>query len=129
MHPLPVSLPKECRKAEKIVRSFMEPSRNGLDGVRWPTLLPPDVLTTPKLTRRTCTLFFYLQIPQVIPRQVLANAKGFCIFTVVKAGFVFSARGGSGIVIARLPDGGGALGYVFGFLSQLLSLMCTSSSK
>jgi hypothetical protein len=34
MHPLPVSLPKECRKAEKIIKSFMESSRNGLDGVR-----------------------------------------------------------------------------------------------
>lgn len=34
MHPLPVSLPKECRKAEKIIKSFIEPSRNGLDGVR-----------------------------------------------------------------------------------------------
>jgi hypothetical protein len=30
---------------------------------------------------------------------------GFAIFTVFKAGFVFSARGGSGVVIAKLPDG------------------------
>lgn len=35
--PLPQSLPKECRKAEKILKSFMETSRGGLDGVR---LLP-----------------------------------------------------------------------------------------
>ncbi len=42
---------------------------------------------------------------QVVPRHVLAEAHGFVIFTVVKAGFVFSARAGSGIVIARLPDG------------------------
>lgn len=34
MHPLPQSLPKECRKAEKILKSFMEPGRTGLDGVR-----------------------------------------------------------------------------------------------
>jgi hypothetical protein len=33
---------------------------------------------------------------------VLENAKGFAIFTIVKAGFVFSARAGSGIVIAKL---------------------------
>lgn len=33
MHPLPQSLPKECRKAEKILKSFMEPGRTGLDGV------------------------------------------------------------------------------------------------
>ncbi|KAF9455000.1 DUF500-domain-containing protein [Macrolepiota fuliginosa MF-IS2] len=41
----------------------------------------------------------------VIPRSVLQRAKGFAIFTVVKAGFVFSARAGSGVVIARLDDG------------------------
>ncbi|KAF8446327.1 hypothetical protein L210DRAFT_3529639 [Boletus edulis BED1] len=41
----------------------------------------------------------------IIPRSVLQNAKGFAIFTVFKAGFLFSARGGTGIVIARLPNG------------------------
>ncbi|KAJ7814141.1 hypothetical protein B0H14DRAFT_3748204 [Mycena olivaceomarginata] len=41
----------------------------------------------------------------VIPREVLQNAKGFAIFTIVKAGFVFSARAGTGIVIAKLADG------------------------
>jgi lipid-binding SYLF domain-containing protein len=42
---------------------------------------------------------------QVIPRNVLENAKGFAIFTIFKAGFLFSARAGSGIVIAKLDDG------------------------
>ena len=42
---------------------------------------------------------------QVIPRTILENAKGFAIFTVFKAGFLFSARAGSGIVVAKLPDG------------------------
>ena len=41
----------------------------------------------------------------MIPRSILENAKGFAIFTVFKAGFLFSARAGSGIVIAKLPDG------------------------
>ncbi|KAF9270561.1 DUF500-domain-containing protein [Marasmius fiardii PR-910] len=41
----------------------------------------------------------------VIPREVIENAKGFAIFTIFKAGFVFSARAGGGIVIARLPNG------------------------
>ncbi|KAJ7275430.1 hypothetical protein B0H12DRAFT_1087300 [Mycena haematopus] len=41
----------------------------------------------------------------VIPREVLQNAKGFAIFTILKAGFLFSARAGTGIVIARLADG------------------------
>ncbi|KAJ7101015.1 hypothetical protein C8R43DRAFT_1048089 [Mycena crocata] len=41
----------------------------------------------------------------VIPRAVLENAKGFAIFTIFKAGFLFSARAGTGIVIAKLADG------------------------
>ncbi|KAJ7102318.1 hypothetical protein B0H15DRAFT_324987 [Mycena belliarum] len=41
----------------------------------------------------------------VIPRAVLENARGFAIFTIFKAGFLFSARAGTGIVIARLADG------------------------
>ena len=38
---------------------------------------------------------------QVIPWAVLENAKGFAIFTLFKAEFV----AGSGIVVAKLPDG------------------------
>ncbi|KIK71397.1 hypothetical protein GYMLUDRAFT_149115 [Collybiopsis luxurians FD-317 M1] len=71
--PLPQTLPKECLKAAKIFKSFVDSGNNGLDGV--------------------------------IPRHVLENAKGFAIFTIFKAGFLFSARAGSGIVIAKLPDG------------------------
>ncbi|KAF8528040.1 hypothetical protein BU17DRAFT_73699 [Hysterangium stoloniferum] len=41
----------------------------------------------------------------VIPQAVLEHAKGFAIFSVFKAGFVLSARAGSGIVVAKLPDG------------------------
>ena len=41
----------------------------------------------------------------MIPRSVLERAAGFAIFTVVKAGFIVSARAGSGVVIARLDDG------------------------
>lgn len=44
-------------------------------------------------------------LDRVIPRDVLERAAGFAIFTVVKAGFLFSARAGSGIVIAKLEDG------------------------
>ncbi|KAJ6574737.1 hypothetical protein B0H19DRAFT_933094 [Mycena capillaripes] len=71
--PLPQTLPKECLKAAKIFKSFVDSSNNGLDGV--------------------------------IPRAVLENAKGFAIFTIFKAGFLFSARAGTGIVIAKLADG------------------------
>ncbi|KAK1755692.1 hypothetical protein QBC47DRAFT_193418 [Echria macrotheca] len=42
---------------------------------------------------------------KVIPPSVLANAKGLAILTVIKAGFLGSARFGSGLVVARLPNG------------------------
>ncbi|KFZ13339.1 hypothetical protein V502_06668 [Pseudogymnoascus sp. VKM F-4520 (FW-2644)] len=42
---------------------------------------------------------------KVIPPNVLANAKGLAIITVLKAGFLGSARYGNGIVVARLSDG------------------------
>lgn len=87
--PIPVKLQDECRKASKIIRSFVDSGNNGLD--------------------------------KVIPRQVLERAQGFAVFTVVKAGFLFSARGGSGIVIAKLDDGSwsapsaiGTAGFGFG---------------
>ena len=41
----------------------------------------------------------------IIPPHVLKNAKGLAIITVLKAGFLFSGRAGSGVIVARLPDG------------------------
>ncbi|KAF5002838.1 hypothetical protein FGRMN_92 [Fusarium graminum] len=43
---------------------------------------------------------------KVIPPSILENAKGLAIITVLKAGFLGSGRFGSGLVVARLPDGG-----------------------
>ncbi|KAL8817300.1 MAG: hypothetical protein Q9223_003836 [Gallowayella weberi] len=42
---------------------------------------------------------------KVIPPQILANAKGLAVLTVFKAGFLGTARFGSGVVVARLEDG------------------------
>ena len=42
---------------------------------------------------------------QVIPPGVLKRAHGLCVITVLKAGFLFSGRAGSGVIVARLPDG------------------------
>jgi SH3 domain-containing YSC84-like protein 1 len=48
----------------------------------------------------------FQEIPdRAIPDSVLRNAKGLAILTVTKAGFIGSARGGSGIVIARTAKG------------------------
>ena len=42
---------------------------------------------------------------KAIPREVLRHAKGLAVMSVVKAGFIFSAKGGQGIVVARTPQG------------------------
>ncbi|XP_029903836.1 SH3 domain-containing YSC84-like protein 1 [Myripristis murdjan] len=42
---------------------------------------------------------------KLIPAHVIAKAQGLAIISVIKAGFMITARGGSGIVIARLADG------------------------
>jgi len=48
----------------------------------------------------------FQQMPEkAIPREVLRKARGLAIMSVVKAGFIFSAKGGQGIVIARTPRG------------------------
>jgi len=48
----------------------------------------------------------FQQMPEkAIPRDVFRQAKGLAIMSVVKAGFIFSAKGGQGVVIARTPRG------------------------
>ncbi|KAK7706910.1 hypothetical protein SLS64_003621 [Diaporthe eres] len=81
-NPLPSSMASECKKCGKILASFIDPRQ----------AFGPD---------------------KVIPPAVLASAKasshpeptGLAILTVIKAGFLGSARFGSGLVVARLPDG------------------------
>jgi lipid-binding SYLF domain-containing protein len=40
-----------------------------------------------------------------IPRDVLRHARGLAIITVIKAGFIFSAKAGHGVVVARTGHG------------------------
>jgi SH3 domain-containing YSC84-like protein 1 len=46
------------------------------------------------------------QMPEKgIPRDVLRHSKGVAIMTVFKAGFIFSGKGGQGVVVARTSHG------------------------
>jgi lipid-binding SYLF domain-containing protein len=69
------SLPGEAEKAASILHSFLADPSN-----------PESALNS-------------------IPKAVLQKARGLAVFQVIKAGFVFSGKAGSGVVIARLPDG------------------------
>ncbi|KAH8053081.1 hypothetical protein JL722_9747 [Aureococcus anophagefferens] len=41
-----------------------------------------------------------------VPRELIASAWGLAFVTTMQAGFFFSARVGTGLVVARTPDGG-----------------------
>ncbi|KDQ62543.1 hypothetical protein JAAARDRAFT_30447 [Jaapia argillacea MUCL 33604] len=69
------SLPGEAEKAARILATFLADPEN-----------PESALNA-------------------IPKAVLQRARGLAVFQVLKAGFVFSGKAGSGLVIARLPDG------------------------
>ena len=42
---------------------------------------------------------------KAIPINLLSNAKGLAFLTVIKGGFIFSPKIGTGLVIAKLPSG------------------------
>ncbi|OMJ08938.1 SH3 domain-containing protein [Smittium culicis] len=42
---------------------------------------------------------------KVIPADILERCKGIAVLTVIKGGFIWSGRAGSGLVVARLPNG------------------------
>jgi lipid-binding SYLF domain-containing protein len=71
----PSDFASEVRKADKILSSFTDPDK--AEG----------------------------GLDNVIPKEIIVNAKGLAIFTVIKAGFFWSGRVGSGLVVAKLEDG------------------------
>ncbi|KAI9314727.1 hypothetical protein BX666DRAFT_1962826 [Dichotomocladium elegans] len=44
-------------------------------------------------------------VQKLIPSSVLANAHGLMIIRLTRVGLVLSAKRGTGVIIARLPDG------------------------
>ncbi|KAK7748125.1 hypothetical protein SLS53_001379 [Cytospora paraplurivora] len=100
---LPGTMDKECEKAARILRSFCK------DGIYTDTQAPETVeapvtdangkpttaTAKPKKNRTLLT----------IPSKVINRAVGLAIFTTARAGFHVSGATGSGILVARLPDG------------------------
>jgi lipid-binding SYLF domain-containing protein len=74
-NPLPSDFASEVNKAAKILNSFTDPKKE--EGAD----------------------------QHAIPKEIFKNALGLAIFTVVKAGFFWSGRVGSGLVVAKLENG------------------------
>ncbi|MEW6272780.1 MAG: lipid-binding SYLF domain-containing protein [Thermodesulfobacteriota bacterium] len=65
--------------------------------------LPAHATLEEDVRQATTILERFKDMPEEgIPKAVLRDAKGLAILTVLKAGFVFSGEGGTGIVVARL---------------------------
>lgn len=94
----------ECDKAAQILKSFIGNA---------PSPYLKNLLTNTYIDKKK------------IPLEVISNAKGLAIFTGFRAGMYFAGAGGSGVVVARLPDGSwsppsafsvrsGSVGLVYG---------------
>ncbi|KAK3312920.1 hypothetical protein B0H66DRAFT_569193 [Apodospora peruviana] len=115
---LPTTMDKECEKAARILKSFC---KDGIYSDAAPTTAPaqttvpanptgPSVTDSaqPPVTSKPDDAAKAAKKPKVlltIPSKVIAKAQGLAIFTTVRAGFQVSGSSGSGILIARQPDG------------------------
>src|SRR5438067_7605256 len=69
-------------------------------------LVMADAAEQDTVNRCAAIIDQFQQMPEkAIPREVLRHAKGLAVMSVVKAAFIFSAKGGQGVVIARTPHG------------------------
>ncbi|KZT57424.1 DUF500-domain-containing protein [Calocera cornea HHB12733] len=82
----PTNLETEVVKAARILRTF--------------TLDAPDVDSEAFADRKKTQ-----KVIRKIPPSAIDKCAGLAIFTVFRTGFVVSGAGGSGVVIAKMPDG------------------------
>lgn len=85
----------------------------------WPTTLDKESDKAARILKSFCKDGFYAEEEQrqqdgptqkqkvikKIPASVIKNAKGLAIFTTMRTGLWVSGAGGSGVLVARLPDG------------------------
>jgi lipid-binding SYLF domain-containing protein len=69
-------------------------------------LVRVDATEQDSVNRCAAIIREFRQMPErAIPRDVLRHARGLAIMSVLKAGFIFSGKGGQGVVVARTPHG------------------------
>ncbi|KAK0648644.1 hypothetical protein B0T16DRAFT_324785 [Cercophora newfieldiana] len=103
---LPTSLDKECDKAARILRSFAKDGIYSDAAPQQQPANPPQTGDAPIAAQPTEVVKG--KKPRTlltIPSKVIARAQGLAIFTTARAGFQVSGATGSGILIARKPDG------------------------
>jgi lipid-binding SYLF domain-containing protein len=85
---------------------------SAVDGIPTTVTEPASGSTTPNGTEISSTSTFkapkgkQFKVLRKIPPEVFAEAKGLAIFTSMRSGIApFGGAGGTGVVVARLPDG------------------------
>ncbi|KAJ0300616.1 hypothetical protein Brms1b_012732 [Colletotrichum noveboracense] len=107
---LPTTMGKECEKAAKILQSFckegiasdvppQQPASEKLEPGKTDAGSGSSRPVTPNKAKKEQKAIVK------IPSKVINKAVGLAIFTTFRAGFQFSGATGSGVLIARLPDG------------------------
>ncbi|KAJ5986496.1 hypothetical protein N7451_010861 [Penicillium sp. IBT 35674x] len=91
----PMAIDKESDKAARILRSFCK------DGFYAPET-DEGVDENGKINRPKGKQ----KVIKKIPTQVIKNAKGIAIFTTMRTGLWVSGSGGSGVLLARIPETG-----------------------
>ena len=123
---LPQTMDKECDKAARILKSFCKdgiysdattatptpgqeasavPPATAADGSSNFSAPPTTAAADSKKHGPAKTSIQKPRVLLTIPSKVIARAQGLAIFTTVRVGFQVSGASGSGILIARLPDG------------------------
>lgn len=99
----PMTLDKESEKVARILRSFCK------DGV----YVEESTQSTPPPSSGQYATKTQIDKPRgkpkvlkKIPSEVIRQAKGLVIFTAMRTGLWFSGAGGSGILLARVPETG-----------------------
>ncbi|KAL7920637.1 hypothetical protein ACQKWADRAFT_156035 [Trichoderma austrokoningii] len=103
---LPETLDKECEKAAMILKAFC---KKGVyadpAGTSLPTSTDPNAAESTDRVIDPTRQKPKSRVIVTIPPKVISKAVGLAIFTTLRAGFQVSGATGSGILIARLPDG------------------------
>ncbi|KAH2274002.1 hypothetical protein KXW02_009681 [Aspergillus fumigatus] len=95
----PMTLDKESEKAARILRSFC---KEGVYVANDATVATREQTPDKKIDKPRGKP----KVLQKIPAEVIRQAKGIAIFTAMRTGLWFSGAGGSGILVARLPETG-----------------------
>ena len=91
----PMAIDKESDKAARILRSFVKDGFYAADNETGTD--ENGKINRPKGKQR---------VIKKIPSKVIQNAKGLAIFTTMRTGLWISGSGGSGVLLARIPETG-----------------------